>query len=541
MIANIVDKLVGYVSPASGIKRMRERLAYQYALENGDTIARSYEAARKDRLTKNWRTSNSSADLELDGDADVIRARARDLVRNNAYAKGVLRAVTRNTVGSGIRPQAKVQKPNGEFNEEFNTRLDALWEKWQRHADVTGKLSFYEIQQLAMSERWEAGELLIQFVEVKDDPLRPLPFALELIDADRLASEEWSVINRYRMTGNEIRRGVEIDQKGRPVAYWIYPYHPNDLNGTIWTTPKRYPAENFLHLFRPNRIGQTRGVSEFAPIVRWLKNLDRYMDNELTSSTIASCFSVAIKSLSAEADGGIAGASSDDGQDSDGNSFEYLEPGIVARLFPDEEVQVIDPSRRQSDAIAWLNLMQRAMGVGTGLSYERLTRDYSQTNYSSNRASDLEDRREFRSEQQWMIEHLCIPVWMKFMSYAVQYRDRHQFMPREVEYLRDYDNWTSHDWQPPGWEWVDPKKEVDAIVLALENDLTTLAEANRSRDGGDWRKRIKQRGLEKEYKSEVQPQTQITSDEPDNEEPETDGSEEEESTEDATTGEPVTA
>lgn len=497
MIAKFVDNLVGVFSPLAGLKRRHAREVYRATLRHAEDVKRAYEAAKTDRLNANWRTPNSSADMELLSDADKVRARARDLVRNNAYARGILRAAVRNIVGPGIRPQCRTELSEGRPNENYIKAVESLWSRWQMQADVTGRLSFYEIQQLVVSERWEAGELLIRMVEV-DDPKRPLPFALELIEADRFAPDARFPMNRTD-GGNEVRRGVELDSFGRPVAYWLYPYHPNDING-LYAEPKRYPASEFIHLFRSTRIGQTRGISEFAPVVRWVKNLDRYMDNELASSAVASCFSVAIKTLSAGADGGIAGPSSQDSQDENSNSFEYIEPGLVARLFPDEEVQVINPSRGQSEASSWLMLMLRSIGVGTGLSYERLTRDYSQTNYSSNRASDLEDRREFRTEQQWLIKSLCVPVWIRFLSSAV-FQEKDGF-PDAREFLASFENWTRHDWQPPGWEWVDPQKEVTAKSMAVEKNMTTLASVC-GETGNDWRDVLRQRAVENAFAKEL--------------------------------------
>lgn len=490
MSVNLVDKVVGYFSPGKALGRMQDRRAYDYALENEDKVERAYEAARTHRLNSAWRASNRSADLELQDDADTIRARARDLVRNNAYARGIIRAKVRNVVGAGVRPQARVKSTDGEENETFNELVEKLWDRFQRQVDVTGRQTFYEMQQTIVSEVAEAGEVLVKFVR-SSDPSRVVPFALELIDIDRLSDDQLQI---NQENGNEIRRGVEIDASGKTVAYWLYPYHPNDLN-TLHVTADRQPAEDFIHLFRTDRVGQTRGISDFAPVVRWLKSLDKYMDNEMTSSTISSCFSAVIKSLSGGADGGILGESTDDGQDQNGNKFEYLEPGLVARLFPGEEIQVVDPGRHQTEAIAWITLMLRSMGVGTGLSYERLTRDYSQTNYSSNRASDLEDRREFRMEQQWLIDHFCIPVWERFLSLAVAIELPE--MPTPFEFIADFQRWTEHEWQPPGWEWVDPQKEVTAIEKAVQMNLTTLAKETLKRDGGDYRSNIRQRGKEK--------------------------------------------
>ena len=523
-MSNLVDSVIGYFSPGAALKRMQYRRVYDYANRNKDLVQRAYDAAKTDRMNANWRTSNQSADLEMQDDADTVRSRARDLVRNDAYAKGVVLAKVRNIVGPGIKPQSRVELPSGEPNEKFNDTIEELWSRFQREADITGRLSFYEMQGLIVSEIVEAGEALIQIVETKDRS-RAVPFALEMIDVDRLAGSE---LYGEQPNGHEVRRGIEIDATGKTVAYWLYPYHPNDIN-TTRIEPVRHPAENFIHMFNVLRVGQTRGISAFAPILSWCRNLNRYTDNELTSSTIASCFSVAIKSISAGADSAIVGDSTDDGTDEKGNSFEYLEPGIVARLFPDEDIEVIDPSRNQSNSVAWLALMQRSIGVGTGLSYERLTRDYSKTNYSSNRAADLEDRREFKMEQQSIIRQLCIPVWERFVSLAVAHGA--DGMPGSSEFIANFHEWTRHEWHPPGWEWVDPKKEVEAVEKAIGLGLSTLAKETIKRDGSDWRSNIKQRGIEKDFIAE-----EIGIEEPENAEEQTEAIEEPEEVEQVGSG-----
>lgn len=488
MIANAVDTVVSWFAPHAALRRMHAR----------QVLNRGYESAKAHRLRRTV-ASNLSADSHLLHDADSLRAEARRLVRDNAYAKGVIRAATRNIIGTGIKPQCRVERRNGDQNEKFNQLAEKAWKRWQSACDVTGQLSFAEILRLIISERWEAGEVLVRFVRI-DDQSRFLPFAIELIDADRLASE-YDVARRFNVSqGNEIRRGIELDAMGRPVAYYLYDHHPNEVNSHNWEI-KRVPASEVIHLFRVTRVGQTRGVTEFAPVLSWMEKTDRYVDHEITSSAIASCFSVAIKSVDGSGTG-IAPPAGSDTSDSSGNSFDHVEPGMVARLFPDEDISVINPARGQSEAQAWINLMLRSMGVGTGLSYERLTRDYSQTNYSSNRASDLEDRREFRSEQQWIIDRFCIPVWKRFISECV--RAELPGFPTAFDLLRDIDRWMEHIWQPPGWEWVDPTKEVAASIDAIENDLSTLEEEVAKRGNRDWRDVLAQRAREKQLKKELE-------------------------------------
>ena len=119
-MSNLVDSVIGYFSPGAALKRMQYRRVYDYANRNKDLVQRAYDAAKTDRMNANWRTSNQSADLEMQDDADTVRSRARDLVRNDAYAKGVVLAKVRNIVGPGIKPQSRVELPSGEPNEKFN-------------------------------------------------------------------------------------------------------------------------------------------------------------------------------------------------------------------------------------------------------------------------------------------------------------------------------------------------------------------------------------------------------------------------------------
>lgn len=493
MLGTLLDRTRMIVSPAAR-RRARELSANRAAHEEkARRLERAYEAARKDRRHARWNPPNRSADLELLADAATIRARARDLVRNNSYAQGIIRARLRNIVGCGIIPQARVSDNSGAPVETLNQSIETLWQRWQKRADVSGRLSFYEIQRLALREVDEAGEVLVQFVR-SPDRSRPIPLALEMIEADRLADDRMFPRGINARTGNEVRRGLEIDPRtGEPVAYWIYPRHPQDIN-VLRPIPERIPASNVLHLFRQERVGQTRGVSIFAPVVRRMRDTEFYLENELTASAVRACFAAAIKTMAGEADGGLADDADDDATDSDGNTFEYLQPGIVARLLPGEEVQTINPNQSAGSAEPWIQLLVRSMGIGTGLSYERIARDYSRTNFSSNRASDLEDRREFRPEQDWLIGQLCEPVWLRFLEAAVLA----ELLPiSATELLSDHERVTAHVWQAPGWEWVDPQKEAVASAVALRNNLTTLSDELAKR-GKDLREVLEQRQREKE-------------------------------------------
>ena len=493
MIGSTLDKLVGIFSPASAVRRTQQR----------QTLNRMYQGAEANRLTNNKKPRNQSADSELLGPfgADALRAWSRALVRDNAYAWGVVDTIVSSVIGCGIKAQSQVETAEGFDIEDVNDIRDRVWSEWCEVCDVNGRLSFDEIQQLAQREMVEAGEVLIHIVKTPGKKYRgiyrPVPLALELIEADRLANEKDTY--KVRSTdGNRITRGVELDEVGKPLAYWIYPEHPNGPNTYGRTTPERKDAKDILHLYRVDRVGQTRGVSWFAPVMSWLRDLGVYVDNEIQASAVASCFGVAIKTETPI--GGLLGDSDESTTDTNGNSLEYLEPAMVVRLQPGESVESINPGRPNSASEPWINLMLRGICAGTGTNYEAIAKDFSKTSYSSSRSSKLEDRPRYKRGQQYVVWHLCYPVWDEFCNAAA--REGADGFPTSAELLEDRRKVAPVDWQLPEQQWVDPQSEQNAAEAAIKSYTGTYQGVIGSK-GGSWRNTFYQAAKEKNLRMQL--------------------------------------
>lgn len=493
MISKLIDSIVSAVSPVSGLRRMQAR-----------KVLRSYQGAEPSRVASSRTPKNQPADMELLGPfgADRLRAWARDMVRNNAYAWGVVDTIVSSVVGCGIKAQSTYETPEGEDIENVNDYRDKLWSEWSEVCDVNGQYTFEELQAAAQREIVEAGEVLVRIIRTPDTVyrgiFRPIPLALELIEADRLAGDKDTYAARLSAdNGNRIIRGVEVDDLGKPVAYWIYKDHP--LQPYAFTrTPERIPANEIMHLFRRDRVGQTRGVTWFAPALSWIRDLGTYVDNELQASAVASCFTVAIKSHTPlgnlfDPDGGT-------GTDASGNRQRYVEPGMIMELAPGEDVVGLNPGRPNAGAEPWINLILRGIAVGTGLSYEVVARDYSQTSYSSSRTSQLEDRRRFRCWQQYLIRHLCQPVWDAFCDAAAISAVRG--FATSAELLDDRRKFAPVEWQTPEWEWVDPQSEQAASEAALNSFTDTYQNVLGSR-GRSFRSVFYQRAKEERMRKKL--------------------------------------
>src|SRR3989338_1395870 len=107
--------------------------------------------------------------------------------------------------------------------------------------------------------------------------------------------------------------------------------------------------------------------------------------------------------------------------------------------------------------------------MGMGISYEQLTGDLTQVNFSSIRAGLIEFRRKCEMLQRHiMIHQLCRPVWNKWLQLAV--------LSGALEIPENDKKYRSVKWVPQGWEWVDPLKDQKAQVLAVRSGFRSRAE-----------------------------------------------------------------
>jgi lambda family phage portal protein len=494
MIAEAIDKVVGYFSPVAQLRRTQAR-----------KVLRQYQGAESTRLTGNKRPKNQAADQELLGPwgADAMRSWARSLVRDNGYAWNIVDTIVSNVIGDGITAQSCVETPDGEDVEDVNLARDKVWNEWCEVCDINGELTFLEIQALCQREIVESGEVLIRLIKTPGKQYRgisrPVPLAIELIEADRLSlNHDTFTVRASRESGNRIIRGVELDDKGKAIAYWLYPEHPNSPYGVKNQTPERVPANEILHLYRKDRVGQSRGISWFAPIMSDLRDLATYKDNELQASAISSCFMGFIKSDNPTP--GMFAPAGTDTTDTNGNQLDYLEPGIIARLASNESIEFANPGRPNGNSQPWISLILRGACAGTGTNYEAVSKDFSNTSYSSSRTSKLEDKPRCKRWQNYMVWHCNQPIWDEFFNAAA--REGLDNFPTSTELLEDRRAASPVEWQRPEQPWVDPEAEQKSAEGAVNSFMATLQDVVGSR-GGSWRAKLYQQAKEKKLRMQL--------------------------------------
>jgi lambda family phage portal protein len=398
------------------------------------------------RLTMDWVASILSADQEIKGNMRLLRARARELSRNNPVAKSYLKILTANVLGEkGIGYKAQVRNNDQTLNSGFNKKIETAWCEWSKKGNCTvdGKLSFRGVQTLVLKNIATDGEVFIRMVRGFDNKFR---FALQLIDADQLDH----LFSRFASKSeNEIRMGIEVDAWGRPVAYHINQKHPSDLGGSLLR--ERIPADQILHLYDPERISQTRGITWFHPCMFELRMLGGYVEAELVAARTGAAKMGFLK---------YTDSSAFEAPNPDAKYRIEAQPGVIEALPPGMDFQAWSPDHPASAFPAFVKAMLRFVASSLGVSYNALAADLEGVNYSSMRSGLLIERDQWKMCQSLMKETMLQPIFENWISMAL-------LSASLVLDSRDPSRFLAGKWEPRGWMWVDPLKDVQSSILAI--------------------------------------------------------------------------
>jgi lambda family phage portal protein len=239
-----------------------------------------------------------------------------------------------------------------------------------------------------------------------------------------------------------------------------------------YLAPVRVPASDMLHVFRPIAPGQVRGIPWTAPDLPRLRELDQFEDAVATGQKIAAMFCGFLTDTGASGatplfDGAQAGSVLESG----------LEPGTLKVLPAGVDIKFSTP-REAAEAVSFMQLQLRSIAAGIGVPEYLLTGDLSHANYSSLRAALIEFRRRIEAIQfHTVIHQFCRPVWERFvtlgvLSGAILAAD--DFELRAADYL-------ACAWQPPGFDWVDPLKDVQSDAIAVSQGFKSRGQVVRER------------------------------------------------------------
>lgn len=466
--------------------KRQQLVAQRRATVTPITDARRFEGGMVDRLTASWTTSPTNINNEIYHNLRTMRARSRDLERNNEYGKHFFRTLTTNVIGpSGIEFQSRGLKRNGELDAKDNDRVEQRMRRWSKvgSCDVTRRLSRSMLEAMYTLQLARDGEVIVRkHFGFPNAHAYALEFIdPELLDLDRNEAED--------DLGNRVVMGVHVDRFWAPIGYYFLTKYPHPFGDIARNPEYRYvPAEEIVHAFIPMYPNQVRGIPWVHAGMRALRDLGGYREAAIVASRVG-----AAKMGFWVSPDGQSGPI--DGVDSTGDAYTSAQAGEFRQIGADVSLQAWDPTYPHEQFGEFNKAMLRGLSGAFGMAYFTMNNDLESVNLSSARIGLQNERDTYKTVQNFVIETLCdgyFPEWLLLQLPAMN------IPTTQVEKFIE-----------PSWQartWPSPNPLDDAKTAELHIKLKTTSPQRVIRAAGhdpdeilneieQWNTRLQEMGL----------------------------------------------
>lgn len=460
-------------------------------------------ASSRKGSTKAFFPVKSSPQADIDMNLDLLRARASDLAINTPLGQAAIDTSVTNVVGAGLHvsplPDMRILGLTSEEARDWSRTTAFEFDRWasSKSVDYTSTSNFYEMQDIAYRTYMIDGDSFCVIQRGDIDPLHDYTLRLQIVEGARVCNPDQStegvpkwfksgVITKNVENGNRIVDGVEIDDTGSPVAYWIcnsYLYNPAPINdSTEWVRVEAHGdstgTPNVLQIMHGLRPEQYRGVPYLAPVIESLKQLERYTNSEISAALIRSCFSIffveetyhnvqgpnGFPIAPVNTPGNSAGGENYVMTKEDCNQY-ALGPGVFGVVPPGyKPVSISSSNTSLAQFQEFTKCIEQQIGSALGIPYEVLMKSFT-SSYTAGRAALLQANTGFKTRREWFIDDFPQPIYNLWLSEAVA-----SGRVKAPGFFTDpslRQAWCKCEWYGPVMGILDPQKEVQAGALRV--------------------------------------------------------------------------
>lgn len=361
---------------------------------------RGLPEAPRASLNMPFRPSLRSSDQDVRVAWTAAASRAVEATHNNGWIAGVVEQLTALMIGEQLRPNIRPDfawagwdtKQAAEWarlaERRFGTWASNPWE-----CDAGGRRTLGQMQTAAVKSWFGTGDALAQ-IPMIDRVGSQWRTKLRLLPPFQLANRSDPM--------TRLNSGVYLDAQGAPAGYALF--QPDDMG---MHRERRYAARDgfgrprIVHVF-DGEIGQVRGITPFAPILRVLRNYDQLSDATLTAAMIHAIFAATIESdyPTGEVLDALRDEDEQTGADPDALTrfdewmgqkigwhqnvdIDLGRHGKIAHLMSGEHLKLHASEHPNSTYEAFANFLLREVARCAGAMFEDLTGDYRGATYSS--------------------------------------------------------------------------------------------------------------------------------------------------------------
>lgn len=483
------------------------------------------------RALKGFFPASYSPIDDIDLNNKTLRQRSRMLCMGAPIALAAVNTVRTKAIGTGLTCRSMIDRDVISISREeaktWQKKTEAefaLWAKNRRACDALGMHDFYELQQIAMKSALMSGDVFALFQREKATALLPYTLRIHLIEADRVRTPPDARESFYGDTegktapnGNRIHDGVEVDARGKAIAYHISNKYP-DSNAfsaerfeRIEATGKKTGLPLILHVMEAERPDQYRGVPFLAPVIETVLQTRRFTESEIMAAIVQTLFTAFITTDANPAEIPMNEVLETGEPDLRDNPDEYeMGPGSVLHLKAGEKVQFGNPNVPSANFDKFMETVSTQIGAALEIPADVLMKSFN-TSYSASRGALLEMWDMIKMRRAWFVGDFCQPIYEAFLSEAVA--TGRVSAPGFFNDPVIRAAWCGTRWIGPVQGQIDPRKEAEAQLLLINEGIKTREQVTREMGSGDFYENMEQLARENEQMKNVFPTREVTTDE----------------------------
>lgn len=383
---------------------------------------------------------------------------ARYFYYNNPVVRGAIDSITRNSIGPGIKCQARTS------DEGWNRATEEWFRGWEIACDVRGILDWSAFQGVACRAMLRDNEVFVLLVDNGDGWPQ-----LQMVEAHRCETPG------YLTNEKRVFDGVRTNANGRPLSYYI-----RTGDGDKYTEVQ---ASDLIVLAERDRPDELRSISRLVTCLNLLQDRDEILDHEVQGVKRAGAIGLAL-----EGQGATGFFGNDTTNDEDLTTDQVLGGGAIWNLPAGKTLKEIKNDRPGPNLQEFMDQILRAAAAGLGLPYEYLWK--ADLSGPSQRFVLAQAQRRFDEVAQAMTTQLVSRVRLWALAKAIKRGD--------LTPPRGMDRWWQAVYHTPQRTTIDAGRDSAADREDLKLGLTTMAHIYASR-GEDWQEAVDQKITEAVY------------------------------------------
>ena len=298
--------------------------------------------------------------------------------------------------------------------------------------------------------------------------------------------------------------GVTTDGRGRVLGYWLRPYVAGKLFNapmpTFVPVATSWGRVKVIHLFDLTASGQVRGLSPLVAALTPAHEKNTLQEYTLVAAMLGTSFAITVESdfppqvafdglRTVNVDGNAVAPLDPVTMRAQWYGKQRIEPkpGIVNHLAPSDKLKFNKAEAPNSTYAEFDKSLTRSAAKAAGSSYEDASGDYSKTSFSASRMAMELPHRIMTRRRAAIVERFYQAVFGAWLEEEVE-TGRLKLPPGAPAFWEAKDAYCAARWLGIGRVSPDPKKQAEADVLEIENNLATLTDklGERGRDFDEW-------------------------------------------------------